>query len=52
MGNGETHGRRAQMDRFIRRMIKSGADPKKMQIKARECAVRADRNETNAKPKG
>ena len=43
---GETKGRREQMDKFVKRMVKEGYSPKYIKTKARECAIRADRNDS------
>ena len=46
---GEKPGRREQMDRFVRQMVKEGYSHKAIKEKAIECALKADRKE---QPKG
>ena len=49
--SGEKPGRRDQIDRFVRDMVKRGNDPRYAERKARECALRADRRDENPKRK-
>ena len=43
MNGGEKPGRREQMDRFVKQMVKSGHDRKYIKSKAIELAVKKDK---------
>jgi len=46
----ERPGRRGQMAQFQQDMVKSGMDPERAAEKARQCAIRKDRRESNVNP--
>ena len=43
--SGEREGRRDQIERVARDMVRRGADPDYAKAKARDCAIRADRKD-------
>ena len=43
---GERQGQRAAMDRFVKRLVDAGHDPKQAKKQAREEAVKFDRRQT------